>query len=218
MSTRTMIAAAVLMGALAAPATAQQHQHGQMQGQQESGSMMSCPMMQQMMQGMHGQTMEGMDGMHDMQGMQGQMMGQGMMGMMGAMHRGPGMILQSSEALALTPDQTEQLETLQEQVRSEHQQHMQAAMAAHRQAATALEGDAPDLDAYRAALDEAADHMVTAHVAMTRAGLDAREALTPEQREKLAEVMGGMHGMQGGMMQHGKTQSAEGGSGHAGHH
>lgn len=205
MSTRTMIAAAVLVGAFAAPANAQQHQHGQMQGQeqgQEQGAMMSCPMMQQMMQGMHGQGM-------DMEGMQGQMGP----GMMGSMQAGPGMILRSAEALELTPDQTERLEALQERTHSEHQEHMQAAMAAHQEAAAALEGDAPDLEAYSAALGEAADHMVVAHVAMTRASLEARAILTPEQREKLGEIMGDMRGMHGGTM-HGGS----GGSGHAGHH
>lgn len=207
MSTHTMITAAVLMGALAVPAAAQEHQHGQMEGQQ-SNMMMSCPMMQQMMQGMHGQ-MEGMG----MQGMQGQMMGSGMMGSMGAMHAGPGMILRSSEALGLTPAQTEQLEALQERVRSGHQQHMKPAMAAHQTAAAALEGDAPDLDAYSAALNEAADHMVMAHVAMTRAALEAREVLTSEQRDKLGQLMGDMHGMHGGAAEPGSE-----GSGHAGHH
>lgn len=203
MSTRTTIAAAVLMGALAVPAGAQQHQHGQTEGQ-EPGTMMSCPMMQ----GMHGQMM--MEGM-EMGDRQGQMMGSGMM----RMHGGPGMILMSSEALALTPAQTERLEALQERVRPEHQEHMQATMAAHQKAAAALEGDAADLDAYTAALNEAADHMVMAHVAMTRATLEAREILTPEQREQLGSVMGGMHGK---MMQGGMTQDAAGGLGHDGHH
>ena len=207
MSTRTMIAAAVLTGALAVPAGAQQHQHGKT-GDQEPSMMMSCPMMQQMMQGMHGQ-MEGMD----MQGMRGQMTGPGMMGSVDAMHGGPGMILRSSQALALTAAQTERLEALQERLRSEFQEHMQAAMAAQQEAAVALEGDAPDLDAYSAALREAADHMVVAHVAMTRATLDARGILTPEQREKLGDAMGGMHGMHGGM-----TPGGGAGSGHAGHH
>lgn len=207
MSMRTMIAAAVLLGAIAAPANAQQHQHGQMEGQ-EPGMMMSCPMMQQMMQGMHGQ----MDGM-GMEGMEGQMMGSGMTGMMGGMHASPAMILRSADDLALTPDQTRRLEALQEEVRSGHQSHMQAAMVAHRQAAAAVEGEALDLDAYRVALDEAADHMVAAHVAMTRASLDAREILTPEQREKLPNMMGGMHGMHGGT-----AEGGQGGSGHAGHH
>lgn len=104
------------------------------------------------------------------------------------------MILRSSEALALTPSQTERLEALQEQVQSEHKEHMRATMAAHQQAAAALGGDAADLDTYTAALNEAADHMVMAHVAMARATLEAREILTPEQRDKLGSVTGGMHG------------------------
>lgn len=212
MPTRAMMAAAVLMGALAAPAGAQQHQHGQ---EAAGGMMESCPMMQTM----HGQMMMGgMDGMdmQGMQGVQGQMMGPGMMGMMGAMHGGPDMILRSSQALALTPAQTEQLEALREQVRSEHQEHMQAAMAAHRKAAAALDGDEADLDAYTAALNDAADHMVVAHVAMARSTLDARGILTPEQRDKLGDVMGDMHDMDG--MKGGKMRSGGGEAGHGGHH
>jgi len=200
MSARTMIATAALIGTLAVPAGAQQHQHGQAQGQ-EPGSMMACPMMQQMMQAMHGPMMGGMEGA-DMQGMRGQMMDSGMMGpgMMGAMHAGPGTILQSAEELALTDGQVERLEALQERTREEHQGHMQAMRGAHEAASAALEGDAPDLDAYATALNEAADLMVTAHVAMTRSALEARDVLTPEQRETLAGIMGDMHGMHGGMM------------------
>jgi hypothetical protein len=64
-----------------------------------------------------------------------------------------------------------------------------------------------DLDAYQAALQQAADQMVQAHVAMARSGLDARATLQPDQRTKLDEMvpagsaacpMTGSGGMMGG--------------------
>jgi Spy/CpxP family protein refolding chaperone len=140
-----------------------------------------------------------------MQEMGGQMMGGGMMAMMRTQ---PAMLLQASDALALTPEQTEQLTALRDRAQPEHQRHMQAAMEAHRTAAAILEGDSPDLGAYAEALNEAADHMVMAHVAMTRTALEGRAILTPEQLDKLHEGMSHMPGMHGGT----------GGSGHGVHH
>lgn len=191
MITRTMLTATTVLALAATPALAQQHQHGQ--GHQEEGA---------------GQMMHPMSGMHQ------QMMGGGMMGMM---HGQPAMLLQASDALGLTPEQVEGLTALRDRARPEHQQHMQAAMAAHRTAATALEGDAPDLDGYEEALTEASQHMVMAHVAMARSAVEARGLLTAEQRTKLEEVMSTMDGSHGGMMQ---GHPGHGGSApdHGGHH
>jgi Spy/CpxP family protein refolding chaperone len=185
MITRSIYTATALLALTAAPALAQQHQHGQ--EQEGRPGMMACPMMQ-----MHGSMM----------------MDEGMMGMMQLMHAQPAMLLEASEALDLTSEQTQQLTALRDRARPEHEQHQEAAMAAHRSAAAALEGDAPDLDAYAAALGQASDHMVMAHVAMTRTAFEAREILTPEQREKLRETMTGMHNMGGGTMDHGIMQGS----------
>jgi Spy/CpxP family protein refolding chaperone len=76
---------------------------------------------------------------------------------------------------------------------------MEAAMEAHRTAASILETETPDLTAYATALNQAADHMVMAHVTMTRTALEARDLLTPEQREQLDEGMSHGPGMHGGM-------------------
>ena len=200
MSTHMMIAATALMGALASPAGAQQHQHAQEDGDAMTGA---CPMMH----AMGGQMMDGMGEM-GMHGMESPMMGSGMMGTMGATHAGPGMILGASDALELTPAQIDQLQALQERGGAEHREHMQAAMSACQDASAALAGAAPDLDAYAAQLNEAADHMVVAHVAMTRTALEAHELLTPEQRERLDD----MGGARGGMM------DGSGASGDAGDH
>jgi Spy/CpxP family protein refolding chaperone len=184
MITRSIYTATAVLALTAAPALAQEHQHGQ--EQEGRPGMMACPMMQ----------------------MHGSMMDEGMMGMMQLMHAQPAMLLEAAEALDLTSEQTQQLTALRDRARPEHEQHQEAATAAHRAAAAALEGDAPDLDAYAAALGQASDHMVMGHVAMTRTALEARQILTPEQREKLQETMTGMHGMGGGMMDHGMMQGS----------
>lgn len=168
-------------------------------------------------QGEAGGAMMGQDQMH------GAMMGGGMIGMGSQMHPGPAMLLRAGDALNLTEDQTAGLTTLRDQARESHRQHMQAAREARQRAVSALEGDSPDFGTYEAALREAAEHMVTAHVSMARSSLEARELLTPEQRAKLddARTRKGMtHGgmMHGGTVQGGTTKGWMGGSGHSGHH
>ncbi len=170
MNRRPIVTAAALMALAAAPALGQQHEHGQQQG--------DTPQQGQMMQMMRGD----------------------MMGMMQTMHPQPRMLLAASDQLGLTAEQTRRLTTLNEGVSADHMSHMKAAMAAHKEAASALEGDSPDLDAYAADLSDAADHMVRAHVAMTRAAVEAKRVLTPEQREKLQSAKSMMRHMQGGMM------------------
>ncbi len=143
-----------------------------------------------------------------------EMMSGGMMGMMemSMMPFQPRALLKSAETLGLSDDQMTRLQTLAESGKEEHGQHAQAAMAAHQQAGSALEGDAPNIDAYAEALQGAARHMAMAHVAMTRTALEAKAVLSTDQREKVSEAMSMMHGMmQGGMM----TPSG-GGMGHGG--
>lgn len=190
MITRTLATAATLAALLATPALAQ-HQHGQSPA--DSAEMGGG------MQMMHGSMMGGSAG--TMRG--------GMMGMMQSMHPQPHRLLAAADALDLTEDQQARLRTLNEESAAEHQRHMQAAMAIHREAAQALHGESPDLDAYEEALQEASDHMIQAHLAMTRTALQARDVLTAEQREKLHDSMSMMHQMRSGGM--------AGGAGHGGH-
>lgn len=110
------------------------------------------------------------------------------------------MILEQKDALDLTEDQVRQLQELDNKAAGPH---MSAAMAAWQGARDLLDADQPDLEAYEARLREAADHMVQSHTAMAAAGVAAREVLTPEQREVLADLPTQRHGMgmmQGGMM------------------
>lgn len=169
MSRHAVLAATALL-ALASPALAQQPGHGT-----------------------HGAGQHGM-GMHGMHEAMGEMHGEGM----ALMRARPAALLEASDALGLTAEQVERLETLRDDVQAAHQRHMAAAMEARRAAAAALEADAPDLAGYEAALGEAAGHMVQAHVAETRAALEARALLTERQREALDAMTPGMHGGQGG--------------------
>lgn len=198
MTTRTWTKLLALVALTAAPAGAQQmrgmHRADQQAGMMGQGMMQMCPGMTAG-EGMAGHLMGG-QGMHGQQGM----MGSGMAGMMGAGVAGPGALLGAAEELALTPDQTSRLETLAEEAREVRQEHMQAAMAAHASGAEALSADTPDLQAYEQALEEAATHMVQAHVAAAQAALDARAVLTPEQQSKLQDGMRLMSGMRCGAM------------------
>lgn len=194
---------ALLLGIAGAPAGAQQM--GGMHPAGGQGRMMDQGMMQ-MCGGMMGGDMMsggGMAGHGMMGGMaagQGMMGGTGAMGMMPAGGASPAALLRAGDELALTPDQKTRLEALANEPGEGRQTHMQAAMAARTRATKALSADAPDLQAYQNALEEAASRMVEVHVAVARAALDARAVLTPEQRSKIGEgmrLMGSM--MCGGM-------------------
>lgn len=163
--------------------------------------------------GMMGPSMGTAQGM-----MMGSMMGQGMMGsgMMGMMGQGMGMMatggpgaaamLSMRDALDLTDEQVGRLETIRDQLQATVQPQMDAMMASHTAAASALQSDPPDFDAYQQGLQAAANIMVATHVTMARSQAEARDVLTPEQLEHLQtrgpQMMG--HVMQrqgwGGMM------------------
>lgn len=214
---RTLVAWA-LAGSLAAAPAYGQMGHGQQARQQGGG--VACPGMPEMMgaagmTGMHGgMPMQGpgmmgmMRGggmmgapMAQMQGMQAHVMrAAGMMGhlMMGA--AGPGMLLRLKGTLQLTDAQVSRLETLQQELSQEHEQHEKAAGEAQRAAAAALSAEQPDLAAFQAKLQEAAGHGVQAHVAAARAAVEARAVLTDEQRARLRTGMAMMRDVMCSMM------------------
>ncbi|MHB1192841.1 MAG: Spy/CpxP family protein refolding chaperone [Longimicrobiales bacterium] len=153
--------------------------------------------------------------MGDSAAMQGHsMMGGEMTGMMQGMGSGPAAILSAAERLQLTPEQKAQLQGLAKTADENHRTHMQAVMAAHQRAADALAADSPDLEAYERDLQEAAGHMVQAHVDMTRASLEARAVLTPLQRTEMGGDLALMGPMMCGMM----GAQPGGAGGHAQHH
>jgi len=150
-----------------------------------------------------------------MMGGYGAMGGYGMMGATEGMASLPAGLLAAAEQLGLSADQKTRLESIATTARENGVSQMQAARQARQQAAQALNGNAPDLDAYAKALHTASDHMVQAQVAMAKASLDARAVLTPEQRTRLqngmalaGEMACGMAGYGGAM--HGGSASGNG--------
>lgn len=138
----------------------------------------------------HGQAQPG-QGMHSMEAMQGM---EQCMAMMGGPP--PARVLQHEEALGLSADQVARLQTLKEEAGAHS--HMTEVMAAHQDAAEALDADRPDWAAYETALRAAADQMVQAHSAMARTAVAAQDVLTPAQREQLSGMDHAMSGMMGG--------------------
>lgn len=228
-----LVAATVPVAGQEAPADSSAQNSGMGQGMMQTchammggGSMMGAQGMmgsQGAMGGHQGGMMGVMGGQGGMSGHQGHMTGgqkmmgsgwmmgsQGMagMGMMRGTGVGPQALLGAADRLGLNDDQTARLQDIASTSRGSHQTHMQAAAAARKNAADALSADSPDLTAYQDALQEAANHMVQAHVAMTRASIEARAVLTPDQLKKLGELTA-----QGGMMSGMGT-----GGGHAQHH
>lgn len=142
---------------------------------------------------------------HGQQERQGQpmmehgMMGQGMHGAMGMMmaRPGPGMLLRVKGTLGLDEDQVQRLEAMHEEARSAMEQHREAARAARMEAHQAMMGETPDLEAFQAALEEAARHDVQATMAMARVHVQAADVLTAEQAATLETLMEGMHEMRG---------------------
>lgn len=101
----------------------------------------------------------------------------------------PQLLLGAAEQLNLTANQTQRLESIQQQAMDQRRSMMQAAMTAQQQAAAALQSDPPDVDGYTSALKQAADLRVQALSTMVRSSVDARTVLTPDQRGQLPSVM-----------------------------
>ena len=166
-----------------------------------------------MAQGHHGARADSSRGMGMMHGQSGMMQGgmmqmmHGQSGMMMGAAMGPGMVLRLQESLELTESQVDRLETLRDTVRSTMRQHMMQGMQVMHAASGMLESDSPDLDAYESRLREATNHMVLAHTAMADAAVEARQVLTPEQRERLSLAREMMHEMRPGMMGRGMMGS-----------
>lgn len=172
-----LFAAALALPTAAAAQEEQDHRPGQ-----EAPSRPEMPGMRGMMMGMQGH---------------GAMMSMRMTGMMAA--PGPMMILRQKEALALTDDQVQRLQTLQERMAQGRREHMETMRTVHERIGELARGPDLDLAAYEEALRSMADAHVAMQVAMARLGREAREDLTPEQREKLRTGMQFMRGMMQGM-------------------
>lgn len=156
-------------------------------------------------------------------GEHGMMQGAGMHGDMAMMMRpGPAMLLRLETTLNLTGEQIAALEALQTETHEAMQTHHEAAAAARARAHEAMMADAPDLQAFQAALEEAARHDIQGQVVMARAHLQAGEVLSADQSATLETLMtgmhelhgmhdGGMHGMQDGGMGQGMQHRMQSG-------
>ena len=190
---RRTLAVLAALALASAPVAAQGHHGARGDSARGMGMQGQSDMMQPGM--MQGGMMQG--GMMQMMGGQGGMMGMAM---------GPGMVLRLQGSLELTDDQVAQLETLRDSARATMRQHMMQGMQGMQAASQRLTSDSPDLEAYTAQLRESMDHMIQAHMAMARAGVEARQVLTPAQRERLSLARRMMHEMQPGMMGSGMMQ------------
>jgi Spy/CpxP family protein refolding chaperone len=174
------IAVAILTGSPLVAAAQQPTRPMRMQNQ----SPMPCPM------GMHGMMM-GMMGNNMMRPQQGQ--GRAMMrgqrgNRMGGMMSDSSLMVQMKSQLGLSDEQLQKQRTIQQRTCAAAQPHMRLAMQAHQAAMQALQGDSPDMAAYKGQLDQAARHMVEAQVEMAKGMVEFRESLTAEQRRKLDQM------------------------------
>lgn len=175
-----------------------------------------APMMHggHMMGGQGTMGLSGMAGRPGMMGAHGMMDGgYGMMGTTQGMGSLPSGLLAAAEPLGLSADQKTRLESIATTARENSVSQMQAASQGRQQAAQALSGDTPDLDAYAKALRAASDHMVQAQVAMAKASVDARAVLTPEQRTRLQNGLALVGSMSCGMAGYGGSMHGDSTSG-----
>jgi Spy/CpxP family protein refolding chaperone len=199
-----------LMVLVATSAAGQAQQQGEMHGQMHADTTPSatpCPRAMGgmgMMGMMHGRGMQGM--MHGMKGESAAMMrgGMGMMGGMSMMARSgmmganPSMLLAQKDVLELTDDQVQRLERLEEKQKGMMEGMHESMMTVRSQMRDAMAAAPPDMDAYRSALEEMADRMVSHHMQRARFQQQVLDVLTSEQREKLQTGMQMMRHMMGG--------------------
>jgi Spy/CpxP family protein refolding chaperone len=121
----------------------------------------------------------------------GQMMGgdMNMMSMMTMMQTTPAALLRNADDMGLDDSQRAALQEIEERFAGEHKDNMEEVESLHATAAETIAVDSPDWESYEATLREAADHMVSAHVAMTRASFEAKAILTAEQLESIGHHM-----------------------------
>ena len=124
--------------------------------------------------------------------------------MMGAMAQGPRAALEHRKELGLSEAQVKRLEALAEQAKPDHARMMQQMQALHQEIRQATSGEQFNEAAVRAAYGRMGALHAEMGVSMARTRHEARQILTPAQRQRLEERgsgMMGMHGMMhGGMM------------------
>jgi len=144
----------------------------------------------------------------------GNVAGMATMPMMGGRFPAPQFLLAMREDLNLSPDQVKGLERLQARTYEEAQEEMDVAQRQEPEFDSSTELSGEDTEAYIQGLRNYIAHMTEVRIAMVRAGIEARDLLTPDQRTQLKEAFGnwGMRGHRRGMMMGGMSD------GHGAHH
>jgi Spy/CpxP family protein refolding chaperone len=142
-------------------------------------------------------TVTAMRGMHEMSGMPAMMSMMRDCPMMQGMAHGPAGALKHRDSLGLSENQVQKLEAIRARAGETRDSAMERMQALHREIASVSGADRFDEGAARRAFPQRGAAHADMGVAMLRARYETRETLTPEQREKLARLSGGMMGMQG---------------------
>jgi uncharacterized membrane protein len=175
------------------------HTGGMSEGMQQGGMMGGMQQRGAMMGMQHGATTGGMQHGAATGSMQHGAAGQAAAaeGAAGMDHPvTPTMLIHHAQDLGLTEPQQAKLGELAKSSQAACEQHLKQAVDSHRTAASLLGAAAPDVAGYQARLGEASDHLIEAHVAVVKAGIEARAMLTPAQREKLAATAHAMHAVE----------------------
>lgn len=135
--------------------------------------------------------------------------GMGMMGMMAMMdecpmmraaRQGPAAVLEHRDSLGLNEAQVRRLEALAAESRVAHREAAERMRELHRELASLTERERFDEAAVRAAWERMGRVHADWGVTLSRVARATRDVLSPEQREKLASLSGGMKGDHAMMM------------------
>ena len=98
------------------------------------------------------------------------------------------MMAEMHAQLGLTDAQMQQMRAIHQRACAAAQPHLDMAMQAREAAMRVLQGDQPNLDAYKDQLDKAAKHMVEAQVELAKGMIEFHKILTPAQRQKMEQM------------------------------
>lgn len=117
--------------------------------------------------------------------------------MMQGMAHGPAAALKHRDSLGLTDAQVRRLESVRTRADEEQSKGMERMKSLHREIAGVSAAERFDEAAARRAFTRMGELHADMGVAMLRARHQTREVLTPEQRQKIGGLGGGMMAMQG---------------------
>jgi Spy/CpxP family protein refolding chaperone len=98
-------------------------------------------------------------------------------------------LLEVKTDLALTDDQVQRPQAMDNKMAGTMAQHMNQAMQLHEKAAQILNSDNPDWEAYEEVLEDMHEAMLPFHVENAKLAVEARSVLQPDQRTKLEALI-----------------------------